>query len=155
MFRQWLNICLLACEIYMRKLTHCARFSLSSRRVEPFRCTTLRMLDFSLSTAPRNFYFTVQLCLCDVCAIQYNTYVVYMVCLTLLAIFSISVKQRKLFCARCKVNKPNAFHVLQCQFFWVLYTLIARIALETYWQTVYQKDLNFSSPPSYPNSSAL
>lgn len=103
------------------------------------------MLDFSLSTR-RNLYFTVQLCSCDVCAMPSDISLhTHTHSDPLRYVFHFR-KTMKIVCARCKVNKVNAFIVQQCQFHCAGCTLIARIALETYCQTIYQKDLNCRPP---------
>lgn len=146
----WLNICLLPCKIYMSKFT---RFPFPLWHVEPYCCTTLRMLDFSLSA--------VAICIslfnyaCVMYALCYRIYVcTHTYTRTHRSHFVVFQfrKTMKFVSSRCKVNKANVFIVQQCPFFCVWCTLIARIALETYWQTIYQKDLNCYPPP---NSSAL
>lgn len=95
----WLNICLLAVEIYMRKFI---QPPLPTPRSLPSTCDTLcypfaapRCVCLISGCQPtrRNLYFTVQLCLCDVCAMECDIWV-YVICSpTLLAIFSFSEKQ--------------------------------------------------------------
>lgn len=139
----WLNICLLPCGIYMSKLTHV-----------PFP---------SPSSADTFNPFVATHCVClishcqpvAICISLFNyARVMYALCHRIYLwtythththsdppryVFHFR-KTMKIVCARCKVNKVNAFIVQQCQFLCVGYTLIARIALETYWQTtIYTK----------------